>query len=107
MNVVTDSENCIFCNHRPHGVHHLLFGTSARKLCDEDGLYIPICDECHTMGKLEYGYSKDTKIHGNSKAEDLSKMLGQAIYEREQAFNGASRDDARQSFIRRYGRSYL
>lgn len=95
------SEYCVFCGREPHGVHHLIFGTASRKLADTDGLYIAICDQCHTMG------ATGEKIHGNSRAEDLSKMLGQAIYERDRCAEGQTKDEAREMFIRRYGRSYL
>lgn len=101
MSAVTDYEYCFFCGNEPHGVHHLIFGSASRKLADEDGLFIPICDACHTMGKT------GDKIHGNSKAEALSKALGQAIYERNECAKGMTLDEARDSFRRRYGGNYL
>lgn len=50
--------------------HHLIGGTSERKLSDDYGLTLDVCRDCH----------KD--IHTNNTANKLSKMLGQAMYER-------------------------
>lgn len=49
--------------------HHLICGTSERKLSDRYGLTIDICNSCHT------------EIHNNNIAGKLSKMLGQAMFE--------------------------
>lgn len=84
---------CALCGKPAEAEHHLIFGTSARSLAEEDGLKIPVCNNCHTMGKLT------ERIHDNVAAERLSKMLGQAIYE------GQIGD--RESFRKRYGKSYL
>lgn len=92
---------CFFCGtHLINGNHHLLFGNSMRILAEEDGLHVPICDRCHTLGEVS------RRIHDNPMAEKLSKMLGQAIYERNKCAEGAALDEARESFRRRYGRSY-
>lgn len=92
--IVTEyAKICIFCGRPAECEHHLLFGTGIRKLAEEDGLKVPSCNDCHTMG------GNMTRLHGNPIAEKLSKMLGQAIYE---AYIGD-----RESFRRRYGKSYL
>lgn len=91
--------------------YHLIFGVSNRKLADQDKLTLPLCDLCHNMaGKPA------ERIHGNSAAEKLSKMLGQALWELNEVSKSLSADDdiiktekesARIKFIKRYGRSYL
>lgn len=91
---------CIFCGRPTTTKHHLLFGTGLRRIADEDGLYVPCCDECHTMAETK------SRIHGNPMAEKLSKMFGQAIYERNRCAEGMTLDEARESFRKRYGRSY-
>ena len=58
-------------------MHHLLFG-SDRQLADKYGLMIPLCASCHNG--CEWGVIG--QIHDNPRAEDLSKMLGQAIWEK-------------------------
>lgn len=85
--------NCIFCGRPTTEEHHLIFGTSRRKLSEEDGLKVPCCRECHTAGKIS------GKIHGNPMAEKMSKMMGQLAYE--------ARIGTREDFRKRYGVSYL
>lgn len=81
--------------------HHLIFGSSLRRLADEDKIYIKICDDCHTMGKL------NERVHDNVAAERLSKMLGQSLYENKVIASGLSPSEAREKFVERYGISYL
>lgn len=99
-------------------VHHLVFGSGMRKLADEDMLTIALTNSEHNAS------SKGTinQIHGNPAAEMLSKIAGQLAYERrylakklaevnEKGLDVQSVDEweeeARESFRKRYGRSYL
>ena len=92
--IVTEyNEICIFCGRKAEAQHHLVFGTSGRKLSEKDGLKIPICNNCHNMG------DKLCRIHDNPMAEQLSKMLGQAMFE--------AKIGSREDFRRRYGKSYF
>lgn len=93
-------EYCTFCGKPTNTKHHLIFGWSQRRLADEDKLYIYCCDNCHNMAVKPVD-----RIHGNSQAEKLSKMLGQALYERNLLERGE--ENVRQKFMQRYGRSYL
>ncbi len=71
--IVTDYKDiCFFCGRLAEGEHHLLFGNGTRKLAEEDGLKVPACNQCHTLGTVT------GRIHDNVMAEKLSKMLGQA-----------------------------
>lgn len=79
--------------------HHLVFGRGFRKLAEEDGLWIPIDDDSHNMGKYA--------IHGNPTAEALSKMCGQLAFEKYWVAKGDTEDEARERFRKRYGRSWL
>ena len=102
---ITDVEGfCIMCGKptRRNVYHHCIFGTSQRRKADEDGIYIPVCDECHNMNPRS-----DSRIHGNPMAEKLSKMMGQLAWEKQAIADGASFDEARELFRKRYGRSYL
>lgn len=67
-------------------VHHCLHG-SMRKNCDEDGLTVYLCFNCHT--KLH-----DKGIHDR----DLQRTA-QHVYE--------ARIGDRESFIKRYGKSFF
>lgn len=92
--IVTEyTEICYFCGRPSECEHHLVFGKGLRELAEEDGIKVPSCNRCHTLGK------NTEKVHENPIAEKLSKMLGQAIYEKEIG--------AREDFRRRYGKSYL
>lgn len=94
------SQYCFFCGSPTDGEHHLLFGTGIRNLAEEDGLKVPICTQCHTNAPVK------SRIHDNPMAEKLSKMLGQAIYERNLCAEGVPLDEARELFRRRYGKSF-
>lgn len=119
--IVTEYQNiCFLCGRQSDGQHHLVFGTSERKLAEEDGLKVPVCNRCHNMGAVQ------EKIHGNPVAEKLSKMVGQLAWEKawitrdaihHDAYNsdiGKPDEDtemeahiARKCFRKRYGKSYL
>ena len=113
--VVTEEGSiCFICGRPAEGEHHLIFGSSGRELADKDGIKAPICNKCHNMGSVT------SRIHDNPMAEKLSKMLGQAIWERNWILKDAVHDSdgeeeaqsleariARKEFMRRYGRSYL
>ena len=62
---------CICCGWRfAQHTHHLICGTYGRKFSDKYGLMIPLCALCHN------------ELHENGVAVTLSKMLGQAIWEK-------------------------
>jgi len=96
--------------------HHLIFGRGLHNLADEDGLIIGLLNKEHNMSST----GTINQIHGNPVAEKLSKMLGQAIWERnyligqlelpfegkEESFDRIS-GECRAAFMARYGRSYL
>ena len=102
------TEFCVLCGRRyaTHN-HHLITGTSGRSFADKFGLTIHICDQCHNGAVLP-----EDRIHGNPRAEDLSKMLGQAIFEKNYYKDlwyqlNRGHDEARQRFIDLNGMSYL
>lgn len=70
-------------------------------MADEDGLTVPVCSDCHVSGELL------KRIHDNIMAEKLSKMLGQAVFERNECAKGESLENARKKFQERYNGSFL
>lgn len=93
-NIVTEYTNiCAICGKPIDCEHHLIFGNGLKPLAEEDGIKIPICNNCHTLA------GGKNQLHENPVAERLSKMLGQAIWEQ----HYGSRED----FRLRYGKSYL
>lgn len=93
---------CAICGRPYEAEHHLIFGNSLRALADEDSLIIDMCNNCHNMS-----FDAKGRIHGNSMAEALSKMLGQERFEKRAILNGATEQEAREMFMKRYGRNYL
>lgn len=87
-------------------VHHLIWGDygALRDKADQDGLLLPLTDDEHNLG------TKAERIHGNSAAEKLSKMLGQMAFEKEyyrQKCYKGDEDPAREEFRKRYAKSWL
>lgn len=89
---------CILCGKPAHGVHHWIFGKN-HKMADKDGIYSPICDECHLMGA--------SHIHDDPIAETLSKALGQVLYERNEALNGKDLPTIKREFRAKYTDCYF
>lgn len=96
--------------------HHCIYGNGLHELADQDSLAIPLTHEEHNMGALT------DRIHGNSAAEHLSRMVGQLAWEKHYlAQRLASRrenfttdeavkkleDESREAFRKRYSISYL
>lgn len=95
------TEYCFFCYGPASETHHLIFG-KGRQFSEDWGLKTPICASCHTRSERLCD-----RIHDNVMAEKLSKMLGQAIWERDRALEGMSQNDIRERFIKENGGSYL
>lgn len=82
-----DLEHCYFCGRTPVQFHHV-FGAHNRSHATEDGLFVPLCWECHV------------KVH-NEPSQRLNyklKQAGQWAYES---------DSTRPDFRLRYGKNYL
>ncbi len=75
--------------------HHLISGNGRRQKADEFGLTIPLCYACHE------------KIHDNPDLLIASKYVGQLMYERDRTAEGQTKEQARSSFIKEFGKSYL
>lgn len=102
--IVTEHKGiCLICGREAECEHHLVFGSAGRELSEQDGLKIPLCNNCHNMGE------KLRRIHENPIAEKLSKMLGQAVWEKEYYRKklGVQTDEARIAFLKRYGIKYM
>lgn len=89
-------KECVICGSRADHTHHLICGTSNRRISDEDRLTVGLCGICHD------------KLHRDAEMVRRSKQIGQAIYEMQQiAMYGCPAEDARNRFIKRYGKSFL
>ena len=96
MNV--KDKGCVLCGRPADCVHHWIFGANHAR-ADKDGIYSPICDQCHLMGQ--------SHIHDNPMAEALSKALGQLLYERNEALRGKDLDTIRKEFRSKYNVFYF
>jgi len=88
-----DNEFCFLCHkmgifNRGTEVHHMIYGTGKRKVADEDGLTVHLCNLHHRMLHDRGDYKRDLQ------------ELAQATWM--EHYNGTKED-----FIRRYGQSYL
>jgi putative AlgH/UPF0301 family transcriptional regulator len=71
--------------------HHIFYGTANRKLSDEDGCVVYLCQLHHTGA---------AGVHFNKKIDLALKVKCQLQWQKH--YNKTTED-----FIRRYGRSYL
>ena len=89
----TKPDSCFLCGRfGPVEKHHLLHGTGRRQLAEEDGLYIFLCSNCHTLSP--------NAVHNNPKVDRMLQAYGQKIWKEK---TGGTDED----FIRRYGKSYM
>lgn len=84
----------------PNVERHHIFGGSNRKRSDEDGLWLPLTRE-HHQGNMS--------VHRNKEMMVLSHIIGQLAFELEMVSTGKaeSKEDAKEMFRSRYGKSYL
>lgn len=96
---------CIICGRPKEAIHHCIEGSNGRKKSEQYGLTCPLCADCHNMS--------DNSVHYNPKMNAMSHIIGQLLYERnyilhkrELPFEGLD-EEARESFRKEFGKSYL
>lgn len=80
-----DREHCYICGGKAVQIHHV-FGASNRQHATDDGLWIPVCLNCHI------------RIHNDYPTRRSLMMDGQWKYEETHTHG---------DFMKRYGRNYL
>ena len=88
--LTNDLDRCIETGSRDIHIHHV-FGGANRKNSERDGFIIPLRPDLHNMS--------DRGIHFNRDMDLYYKRQCQSYYEEHMG--------SRESFIRRYGKSYL
>lgn len=88
------NDYCALCARPRTDLHHLLGGANRRK-CDEDAILLPLCRNCHE------------KIHSDASFGNMSKILGQVLWELNSTVSEEEIKDARARFKKRYQKSYL
>jgi hypothetical protein len=85
----------------PNVERHHIFGGPNRGKSDNDGLWIPLTPAHHN--------SSNMSVHMNKEMKTMSHIIGQLAYELELVSTGKAKtkDEAKEMFRRRYGKSYL
>lgn len=89
---------------KPNVERHHIFGGPCRKLADEDGLWIPLTYE-HHKGNMS--------VHHNKEMQVLSHIIGQQAWMMEYIIEQRGlpfediKEEAKEAFRKRYGKSYL
>ena len=82
----------------PNVERHHVFGGPDRTKSDEDGLWVPLT-YAHHQGNMS--------VHRNKEMRVLMHIIGQLAYELNEVAAGLTKEQAREKFRRRYGRSFL
>lgn len=103
--------NCLICGKPTVEIHHGLYGNK-HKLADEDHVLMPLCPPHHNSSKKS--------IHQDTEMIILGKQVSQLAWERKYLADKLAEceelghqcaddwmDEARESFRKRYGESYL
>lgn len=79
---------------------HHIFGGPNRQKSDEDGLWVPLT-YAHHQGNIS--------VHNNKEMNSLMHIIGQLAYELELVSTGKARtkDQAKEMFRKRYGKTYI
>lgn len=91
--ILQSERECFLCHsERELQVHHCIHGMGRRRLADEDGLTVYLCQRCHS------------NLHDKG-ANDLmlQEMAEEAWIER----RGYAKEEGIEKFRERYGRSYI
>lgn len=98
VSIIHNEKYCYLCL-KKHGrfntqnlhKHHCFHGTANRRLAEEDGLFINVCVYCHEIDK--------DAIHNDHNTDLFVMQQAQRAYEK--------KIGDRESFIKRYGKSFL
>lgn len=81
-------------------IRNIFGGTANRRLSEQDGLVVNLCPDCHNRPPNGVHFNKDNmhRLH----------VHGQRIWEMGKIVNdGMTDEQAREAFIKRYGKNYL
>lgn len=86
---------CYICGHMQYTEqHHIFFGTANRKLSDQDGLWVYLCQFCHRVDR--------NAVHGPDGHETDLRLKREA----QKTWMKYYGKDIR-AFVERYGKNYL
>lgn len=99
---------CIICGRPTTTTHHLIEGVANRKISDKFGLICPLCDNHHNL--------TNNSVHLNPAMQTMGHIIGQLAYEKRYIAEKHGlpfetieeiEDEARESFRKVFGKSYL
>lgn len=110
--VTDDMEHCLISGAPEPVWHHLLEGTGCRHISNDDGLVIPLKPMLHNEPmSLERMHPRPKcAIHFCPALSRMSHMLAQLAWERQYLINKFGKqygEEARNAFLRRYGKKFL
>lgn len=91
--------SCYLCGRITYTERHHIFGAANRRLSEEDGLVVNLCHHCHNAPPNGAHFNRETMLY--------LKRQGQTWYEEKKIAEGMSPEEARASFMQRYGKNYL
>ena len=90
--IIQKDKECYFCGAIDNlDRHHCIGGTANRRLSEQDGLWVYLCKDHHTMSSQS--------VHQDENMNKVLKKIAQKEWEK--TFG------TREEFIKRYGKSYL
>lgn len=113
--IINDLSHCIISGSPNVAIHHCL-GAANRNYSDSDGLVVPLEPTLHNEGKRPN--DKDLlgvrcDVHHCKNMAALMHMIAQLAYERDYILKSVElpfddlAEEARRSFVTRYGKNYL
>ena len=91
-------KQCFMCGRYAYTErHHIFGGTANRRLSEEDGLVVNLCPDCHNR--------PPNGVHFNR--ENMQKLheYGERLYIERQ--DGLTWEEAKEAFMKRYGKNYI
>lgn len=95
----TREDGCYICGRNGYLELHHIFGAANRKHSTEDGLCVYLCRPCHN--------EPPNGVHFNKDRMKYLHQYGQMVFEADRRHEGATDEEAREMFMKRYGKNYL
>lgn len=92
--IICNDRRCYICKRTGElQVHHCIHGNANRKRANEDGLWVYICQRCHTL------------LHDKGMHDKRIQAIGQRRWM--ETFYPGDKDKALEEWHKRYGKSFL
>lgn len=100
----TEKGTCYLCGcNKGFEKHHCIHGTANRQIADREGLWVYLCNECHTGGR--------GAVHNNKQIDLLVEQEAQTVWEenyiRDYPYKNHAKEAAREAFRQLFGKSYI